>query len=75
MTGWRARAECRDMDTDLFFPGKGVIPREALEACGRCPVTAQCFDEQMAFSAAHQFGVWGGTTALARLRMRRRSRQ
>jgi len=56
--GWRDDAECRGMDPNLFFPSPGVIPREAKEACARCPVRVECADA----GRTEKFGVWGGRT-------------
>jgi WhiB family redox-sensing transcriptional regulator len=55
---WHDLAECRGMDTNLFFPSPGVIPREAKEACARCQVRVECEE-----AGRHEkFGVWGGKT-------------
>lgn len=40
---WMSRANCRNMDTNLFFPtnGQGYDPF-VKEVCGSCPVQEQC---------------------------------
>ena len=70
---WRLRAECRDLDPDVFFPiGKSgmslVQIAEAKTVCGRCPVLEQCLD--WAVSAVQVEGIWGGTTENERRAMR-----
>lgn len=64
MGEWRHDAACRDMDPELFFPGTGVSPEEALAVCARCPVRKDCLD--WALKAPEKDGVWGGTTARQR---------
>ena len=39
---WTDRAECRDMETALFYPGNHGIGTEAVQACQRCRVVAEC---------------------------------
>ena len=55
---WRARAACRGAATALFFPEPGDDAQEALEVCGRCPVTADCAEHARRYDEA--FGIWGG---------------
>jgi len=62
---WRARAACRHIDPELFFPEGSAGP--ALQAtelakriCGTCPVQAWCLRWALDNGAA--FGVWGGFT-------------
>lgn len=63
MSDWRHKAECRDMDTDLFFPAAPLERRIALNICKQCPVQEQC----LRFAETHDRidgyplqGVWGG---------------
>jgi hypothetical protein len=54
-------AECRDEDTNLFFPARGHYgpeERQYIESmCGRCAITAQCLDYAV---DNRVLGVWGG---------------
>lgn len=66
-TGWQARAACRDVDPDLFFPigppNTGAGARQVARAravCRRCPVAAACL--RFALDTRQADGVWGGTT-------------
>lgn len=62
MTGYRARAACRDADPELFFPtderpgSDGVLAAKAV--CARCPVWAECLAESLDRRDRH--GVFGG---------------
>lgn len=72
--GWRTRAACRDLDTDLFFPpGDGKTSQEqiekAKEICGKCAVRAACLE--FAVTTRQDAGVWGGQTEEERRRTRR----
>lgn len=58
--GWWKRAACQGMDFNLFFPNGSQPPaQEALAACQRCPVTAECYEVAVYFKAD---GVWAGLT-------------
>ncbi|MGH8903069.1 MAG: WhiB family transcriptional regulator [Egibacteraceae bacterium] len=71
---WRARAACRDLDTELFFPIGTTGPavdqaNQAKAVCAGCPVTLQCLEWAL---AKHQnAGIWGGLTEDERRRLRR----
>jgi WhiB family redox-sensing transcriptional regulator len=74
---WTARAACVNEDPDLFFPisehsqsGLAQV-HEALGVCAVCEVVTQCLD--LALSIGTPWGVWGGQTAMARERIKRRS--
>jgi WhiB family transcriptional regulator, redox-sensing transcriptional regulator len=70
---WRSDAACLDEDPELFFP-EGESERyqrqieAALEVCAACPVSAECLD--YALDADQRTGIWGGTTAEHRRRIR-----
>ncbi|MGH3925368.1 MAG: WhiB family transcriptional regulator [Pseudonocardiaceae bacterium] len=62
-SGWRERAACRDLDTEIFFPvgttGAAVDQAEQAKAvCARCPVAEACLN--WALDANQQDGIWGG---------------
>ncbi|MGW4339749.1 WhiB family transcriptional regulator [Rhodococcus koreensis] len=72
---WQTHAQCRPLDTDLFFPREGEghgarIRRErtAKEICQSCPVRNQC--QNHALSTGEPFGIWGGTTEKDRRHLR-----
>ncbi len=67
---WTARAACRGMDPDTFFPGRGAPTREAKAVCARCPVKADCL--KAALEERERFGIWGGFSERERRRLRRR---
>lgn len=71
---WRARAACRDMDGELFFPtAEAGQERERAEAaakrvCAGCPVRAQCLAWAL---EVLPFGVAGGLGEAERAALRR----
>jgi hypothetical protein len=70
--GWRHRAACADMDTEVFYPGKGnTVSLEALAACIACPVRADCLLTALSTRPYWDLGVWAGTSARDRAVLRR----
>lgn len=77
---WRDRASCVDVDPEIFFLGYGsgralgrisvTAKARAMELCARCPVTAECLAFALTMPASGDFGIWGGTTANQRVRLR-----
>jgi WhiB family redox-sensing transcriptional regulator len=61
---------CRGIAPEEFFPSSGHRPVIAMETCGRCSHIDECRD--WAVSSGQLYGIWGGTTAKARIRMRSR---
>lgn len=55
---WLERAECHDVDPELFFPPVGGEVDEAKEICARCPVREQCLSRGLA--APMPEGIWAG---------------
>ena len=41
---WRAFAECRGMDTNLFFPTSHESTKEAKRTCASCLVRTECLE-------------------------------
>lgn len=70
---WRNDAACLEEDPELFFP-EGESERyqrqidAALEVCAICPVVDECLS--YALEADQRTGIWGGTTAEQRRRIR-----
>jgi len=69
VSGWRDSVVCAQTDPELFFPEKGLRPREAKAVCARCPVRAECLTDALAQDRV--YGVWGGTTERDRRRLLR----
>lgn len=66
---WQELAACRHMDTTLFYPDQGeVVPNQCIEACNRCPVTAECLDWALTYETD---GWWANTSARQRARHRK----
>ena len=64
---WRDWAACAGSEPELFFPGTGEVPRDAIRICGECPVRRPCLT--YALNSGSQYGVWGGATANQRRAM------
>jgi WhiB family transcriptional regulator, redox-sensing transcriptional regulator len=66
------RARCRGLDPYLFFPLPGPAMAPAMAAamaiCAMCPVAEECLE--YALAEVEIIGVWGGTSARERLRIR-----
>lgn len=63
---WMADAACRGKDTAEFFP-ESWTPPHIREICEACPVREECLDYALRY---HEHGIWGGTTAKDRRRIR-----
>lgn len=64
---WKDQANCKDMDTEIFFLpwGARTTTKKKLEdtakaICISCPVVQQCLE--FALATEETYGVWGGTT-------------
>ena len=66
---WTDSAECRGVETEIFYPSSSEEEAEALSICATCPVRAQCLD--YAIRNREPYGIWGGATPEQRRRLRR----
>ena len=59
---WRTDAACRDMNTAVFFPGRGQngAVTAAKKICAECPVKAECLTA--ALIDPMNSGIWGATS-------------
>jgi WhiB family redox-sensing transcriptional regulator len=62
---WQLQAECRGMDTEVFFhpdnergPRRAAREAAAKAVCARCPVIRQCAEH--ALRVREPYGIWGG---------------
>lgn len=55
---WNVRANCLNVDPDLFFPEKGRPSRDAKRVCAGCEVRRECLLEAIVGGIHH--GIWGG---------------
>jgi WhiB family redox-sensing transcriptional regulator len=67
---WHARAACRGLGADLFFPERGDDTTTAKQVCGGCPVRTECLASALANS--ERFGTWGGKAERERRQIRAR---
>ncbi|MEI2717915.1 MAG: WhiB family transcriptional regulator [Candidatus Nanopelagicales bacterium] len=73
---WAERSACLSVaDPEIFFPSESDSQRanRAKQVCAMCPVMDVCLEYAMQVSTLD--GVWGGTTAQERKRMRRARRR
>jgi WhiB family redox-sensing transcriptional regulator len=73
--GWRDRAECRNLDTNLFFPNgesgdAAALADAAKSVCTVCAVRTECLE--FALDTNQPSGVFGGLTEDERRSLRRR---
>ena len=65
--GWQAKANCRGMDTSLFFPKQGeVMDPVVRDTCAACVVREDC----ETFGMYQPAGIWGGWADRQRRRIR-----
>ena len=60
---WRADANCKDVDVNLFFPERGDNGSTvvyAKQVCRGCSVRTECL--QFAIDNHEDIGIWGGTS-------------
>ena len=71
---WQQYANCRGLQTNLFFPTDGTesaLARKMIKPfCDTCPVFGQCLDFAMSFPDKALQGLWANTTEGDRRRMR-----
>lgn len=71
---WQQYANCRGLQTNLFFPADGTesaLARKMIKPfCDACPVYDDCLDFAMSFADKALQGLWANTTEGDRRRMR-----
>ncbi len=67
---WKLDGLCNQTDPEVFFPERNESPKEAKRICATCPVREECLES--ALKNKEQFGIWGGTTARERSKLKRR---
>lgn len=61
---WQDDAACQGMDTNIFFPGRGVGPHLAKKVCRACTVSDPCLSYALRNEIPlNRVGVWGGMSA------------
>jgi WhiB family redox-sensing transcriptional regulator len=69
----REQAACRGHNPDIFFPEDFGTPdhkkkvKLAKSICSYCPVIEKCYNHALKHE---DYGIWGGTTAAERIRIR-----
>lgn len=70
---WELEAECRGMDSTIFYPATDEEAGPAKAVCATCPVAGACLEHALAIR--EKDGVWGGHTERERQRIIRRRRR
>ena len=71
---WMDLAACAEIPGDLFFPepDDGATRARAIKICKACPVKDQCLERAFKLQQFHDSsGIWGGTSANERRRLRK----
>ena len=82
--GWRHRAKCRGMDTELWFPPRDKTKYKKIATISKgvcfgrdglpeCPVRKECllYSEKM----DEQHGIWGGLSHRERNALKRKAKK
>jgi hypothetical protein len=69
---WAESGNCIGLPSDWFFPNGRQAITEAKAVCASCAVKPECLTYAMA-TPVEMHGIWGGTDARERRRMRRAS--
>ncbi|MBI4101307.1 WhiB family transcriptional regulator [Candidatus Microgenomates bacterium] len=65
---WKLEGACKDRPAAEFFPANGEGVAKAKTLCKVCAVRTECLEYALAHGIEH--GVWGGTSARERRRLR-----
>ena len=68
---WRSEAACKTRPDLNWFPGQGERLTEQREVCASCPVRIDCLADALTVPGNWDFGIWGGTSEIQRIRLRR----
>lgn len=68
---WQKEANCKGVDPDLFFPGRGESKHEAQRVCNKCDVRQECLEFALSYKGANPPGIWGGESEGARRAIRK----
>jgi WhiB family redox-sensing transcriptional regulator len=66
----RHLANCKDVDTNVFFPNGSEGIKEAINYCRTCPIINSCLS--YAIYNNELDGIWGGQTERARASLKRK---
>jgi WhiB family redox-sensing transcriptional regulator len=69
---WMRDALCKEHPEVEFYIGQGGDPEPAKDVCARCAVREEC--RAWALANDELYGIWGGLSAVERLRLLGRRR-
>ena len=67
---WMNDANCRGLNSEVFFPARGADTTAMKAICRECDVQAECLT--FAINNGEKFGIWGGKSERERRAIRRR---
>lgn len=73
MDNWQDYANCKSVDTKVFYPTRGESQAEAEAICNLCEVKMECL--KYAIQTFQLYGVWGGLSERKRRAIRRAIRK
>ena len=71
---WMRHGACLEVDPEMFFPGERDrhAADDAKTICHGCPVVAECLAYALRNNETE--GIWGGTSATQRKRLRKHAK-
>lgn len=73
MENWQDYANCKGIDVNIFFPGRGESQAKAEDICNSCVVKMECL--KYAIQTCQLHGIWGGLSERKRRPIRRAIRR
>jgi WhiB family redox-sensing transcriptional regulator len=70
---FREEANCKDVDPNVFFPGRGESHEQAQSICQACPAREACLEYAIGNKIEH--GIWGGASERERRRIVKNRRE
>lgn len=67
---WRDKAECLGVETELFYPDRGVSAEPAQAVCSACTVREECLLDAIQTDESEPLGVRGGKSGRERRMIR-----
>jgi WhiB family redox-sensing transcriptional regulator len=69
---WLEKAECKNVDPEIFFPEQGESLKPARKYCDICMVREECLEYAVVNFIVE--GVWGGTSGRQRRALKKQRR-
>jgi len=69
---WQTHGACKDHPELTWYPSHGESQTSQEAICDECPVRVRCLLFAIDQNEVDDFGIWGGTSAKQRTKIRRR---